>query len=423
MVWMASLMKRGIIVFVAALLAGAAFGLVLRRDESDGTMGATEEKGIAARQRERKEQRPRPGWSRAELLEAAAKLKIPADGGNVAHELAGWSDDEIRAALAESMRKSEWLLEGSPTIFASREIFKVWMERDFDAALDWFRSLDQGFRQQTLAEMFIRDWPAERGAEGLALVREHPEMFESYRKLSIVARGIEAEAARGPHALAGLLGVLESEGLLYKDGFFVQLTMPENFDYATLADTDSFRGIAGTAEWRTILKSWMGDDREQALEWLMENQGGAAVVQIDSPVPGESEDHYKWLGGKLENWPEEERAAYFEAGANRWRYIFGEVPRVLSALVEGVSDPVIADEVRAVAIQGIFMGQTAAVLPVLEAMDPGMRIDFLLEASPLMPSHDTRKLDTANETALRAKLAEWQADAGEIETIIGRFKQ
>ncbi len=414
-------MRGGIVVFMVALLAGASLGLVLRRDDPGHSAEAREEERSAARQRERKGQRSGPGWSRAELLEAAARLKVPARGGDLADELAAWSGDEIRAALEESMRKPEWLLEGSPTILASREIFKAWLERDFDAALDWFRSLDPGFRQQKLAEVFAEDWPAERGAEGLALVRAYPGMFEAHRKMALVARGIEAEAARGPHALAELLGKLKSEDLLYEYGFSGiagKLAMPEGFNYGSLADTDSFRGIAGTAEWRSIVKAWMGNDREQALEWLMENQGGAAVAEIG----GLGEDQYKWLGGKLGDWPEEDRTAYFKAGADAWIYGPEEFSRHLSSLAEGVSDPMIADEVRAAAIQGIFMGRAVVALPVLEAMDPDRRIDALLEASSLLSSFRASKLDQANEAALRAKLEEWQADAGEIETIIRRFK-
>lgn len=415
-------MKRGIIVFLISLLAGVAGGLMFR-----GKPHAPEVRAEPERKKEREEVRLGAKWSGVDFVAAARKMNPPMSAGGVnrfASELAGWSDEEIRAALDETLPKPEWLLSHSPTIDVAQALFDEWTKRDFDAALAWFSSMQSGSQQRELADILSERWPATRNAEALDFLRKYSDLFPFHKKMGIVSKGIEAEAAKGPQALADLLGILKSESLLYDGGGTANIKVPEGFDFGALAATDGFRNVWGTAEGRTLLYKWVGQDREAALAWIVATKGAVAASEIASPGPGgKLKEHYAWLGQKMEGWAEADRKGFLDSAVKQWSGIrFDEVPDALVALSVGAKDPATADEVRAMGIQGIYLGKTADVLPLLEAMDPARRIDALSNALPLRHGGFRENFGPADEELLRLKLGEWQAKPEQIETIVGRFK-
>lgn len=414
-----SLMKRGIVVFGLALLAGWAGGTAFRKADHGKMADPLPDKVV-----ERRDTVPQARWSGEDFKEAAKKLKPPIAGNPFAAELANWSDDEIKAALDESLPKPEWLLFGNPVVDVANSLFEEWAKRNFDAALAWFAGLESTNQQRLLSETLAKSWPGEKAGEAINFLRQHADLFPSYKKLELVALGIEAEAAKGPQALVELLRMLRTENLLYDMGESKDFKIPADFDFAALAATDEFSGVWGTAEGRSLMGKWIARDREAALAWIVGTKGVEAMSDFTAPPSGVSmKEHYAWLGDKLNTWPDEDRRRFLESTfMKRADFEFEDAIGTLSELATGVKDTAKADEVRALAVQGIYLGRLRQALPLLEAMEPARRFTALSEARQLWEPGFHRTSAPPDVKLLREKLEEWNASEQQIETIIGRFK-
>ncbi len=405
---------------VAAFVPAALIGLGLGWSTSGHREQVPAPEKTTAKTAVRERLRPEP--KKETLLEIATRRvqdRSQPDYNPLADELADWTNDEIRAALEESLVHPEAALNfgrGSPlTIW----LLKEWIRRDFDEVLAWFGQVPS-WKQARLSGALGHNWPAERAAEGLDFVRKNRDWFPS-PPWALLVKNVEQHAGNGAAAVDELLRTFAEER--YQLGAQNPIDFPAGFDFAALVEKPGFQGIRGSGLASVVLRSWFGQDREAAFDWVFANDGATGVGSLmNNPATGGSQKDVAWVAGKVEGMEPDARAGFLRELTPGWM----RGPTGLEWFLSGVSDEGFKAEVIALAPQLVFGGRAHQALPMLEQLpDPATRIRLLENASPaevFQQSRHMRRFPESDKALLREKLAEWNASETQIESILSRFE-
>ena len=415
-------MKKEILAFAAALLAGVAIGSNIGPKHGAARSMAVEEKTSQPQERQ-----PR---SYDNFLKAMRE-RSAADSDPLAGELSGWSDVEIRAALEESLKDPDSSQLSSSASRLANLLFAEWMKRDFDSAFGWFTGLEVEAIQIRMAFVLGNRWPEERAEEGLAFLRSHRRLFSgslsSGGRLLVI--GLGAEAKKGWKPMADMLAQLQNEKIrLYPGAMGLvgrPFPLPEGFDFPSFVASEQFQKLWDGHQAYSFLNTWRDRDRDQVFDWLLSKHGTEGLDALEAPEgPRQRKDHMEWLAGKLDKLEPAERLKFvgeMTAGLVR-------APDMIVEFAAGVKDPELSLKIREQAVQSIYNGETPQAMPLFDNWgDPAGRIALLMNAKQktFVESADgtpASPFGKADEVLLRRKLAEWNATDQQIETIIGRFK-
>ncbi|MBK1883096.1 hypothetical protein JIN85_11760 [Luteolibacter pohnpeiensis] len=420
---MASPVKCGAIIFIVTLIVGAGMGL-LPRSEGRSTKSQATSKARPTGSRDRSREN-RPRWSSEDFLKRAQDT-VEARAHPLATELANWTDAEIEVALNETLSKPEWLLEGSPLSKVAFELLTEWMKRDFDAAYAWFMGIQGGKAKNTLAGCLAAHWPKDRPAEGLALLRIYPDLATQFgwERGQFSLRGLQDVAAKdGAMGVAQLLREMKEEDQLNQPGYSEALKLPDGFDFNALAATDAFKEGWGSLEVHRLMIEWLETDKETALKWLLDSKGPAGVYDVISH--GGLSTAASYVVGQIGTWSQSDRSEFLTASARKMSEMeYYRTASQISRWAKATGNPVAADEIRALGIQGIFYGQAANMLPLLNDMEQERRVDALLEATPIAGNsgRGMRTFTESDEALFRKQLSEWEVPSEQADEIIQRFK-
>lgn len=346
----------------------------------------------------------------------AMQLVNPLDAG-----MAGWTDQELRAALEESLKHPEFALPNGGGGWAVSALIKEWMKRDLKSVLAWFEGVKSPTAQEKLAGYLGLHWPLDRADEGLDFVIAHREWFADGSASSVVSKCVVQQAGKGPSAVAEMMRRLKAEKLemALGDG----LEMPAGFNFLALVKEPVFQQSwkeAGIA--RTLMRQWYEQDREQAFAWTMENQGVEEAAGLGYNKPSGQEQNQEWLGGKFTALSGPQQDEFIQASKQAWIHN----PRFLIAFTKQIGDADALTCVGGIAAQSIFMGKAMDAMPVIESIpDVEQRLALLENITPdpvFKESGHPLMFDAASEAELRKKLAEWKAGDARTEAIVSRFK-
>lgn len=410
-------MKSGAIIFIIAIVAGVAFGIFTRgNSRSERSDKSTKLKTV--RLSERKSQRMNhPAWASEDFLRYAKETE-EAQKHPLGAELANWTDAEIEAALNESLSNPEWLLTNSPTSKVAFELLGEWMKRDFDGAYAWTIGIQEGKAKYQLISFLAEQWPPDRAVEGFTLLQIYPELIQPKYRKSFINAELEAKAAQGgAKAVAATLDLMRAESLLGRSYGFEGLRLPADFDFTELSATQSFKKSWGSAEFTDLFDQWVSAHSEDAFAWVYEEYGPAGFADISQK--SKSDSLFNLLGEEFESWEDADRESFLSASIQKQGL---RMDALIASMVTTVTDPMVADEIRTMGIQGIFHGQAAKMLPLLDGMDPGRRVDALLMATQVQGGDNRLVFTSSDEKLLREKLDQWQVSAEQTEEIVQRFK-
>ena len=341
-------------------------------------------------------------------------------------ELAGWSVDEIRAALNEALSNKEFLLDSGGASGLANNLLSEWMKRDCDGALQWYLTIAPPAIRMKMALSLSRNWPPDQPEKGLAFLKAHQELLPGGQGWAIIILNIESRAKTGPAAVGSLLAEFREAKIDL--GFENPVTFPPNFDFPALMAHPEMQTLK---ERSLFLHSWKAQDRDGAFDWLLKNEGigGLSVLagsQYGSTrddlewLGGSTRDDLKWLGKRFERLEPAQRAELVSKVGISW---MGD-PTCVSSIIDGIRDPQVADETREFGIQMIFAGHIIEAVPLLGGIsDPAKRLTILENAQPqALVTHYVRHLSPADEAVLRKALSDWNTTSEQTETIISKFK-
>ncbi|RYD46733.1 MAG: hypothetical protein EOP83_29155, partial [Verrucomicrobiaceae bacterium] len=152
-----------------SVVAGVAIGWSTARDPDKPAVASTPAPSSPR-------EASKPLWSAEDFLKSASDRR---NNYAAIHDdlLIDWTNDEIRAALDASLTNPDCVLRGGTLTQVPRILLGEWMKRDLTAAVTWFESLDSSTAQQRLASHLSDQWPPDKGAEGLAFLKAHRDLF------------------------------------------------------------------------------------------------------------------------------------------------------------------------------------------------------------------------------------------------------
>jgi len=365
---------------------------------------------------------PLPPWGKQDFLKAlertaAASRASGPTTGPLDALLAKWTDDELRAALDETLHDPETVLSPALALAVFREYFR----RDLDRALAWFQDRT-ALHQQVFATHMAEDWPEERGVELLGLYQANRSAFRNADLEPLLQKGIFGISSRGPAAVAALIGTFREEDLAQKllEG---PLRFAPGFDFPALLGSSALAGRQPDSLKAAILTAWHAQVGEAAYQWMLDTQGAYAIATMPQvPYSNMEGSSTFWLTGKLESLPPADLAAFLDAMTPEW----AASPYRIRAISENAS-PTLRREIFTRGLQGLYTGEANDSLQVLEAAvsDPAGRLNLLeaLERLPL-PAGSTleaRPLEQDEQEAFRNTLSTWGADETRADAILRRF--
>ncbi len=369
---------------------------------------------------------PRPIPTSADLIRLSRETmeKMLTPGTSIySEELAGWSVDEIRAALNEALSNREFLLDSGAASGLANNLLAEWMKRDCDGALQWYLTIAPPAIRMKMALSLSRNWPPDQPEKGLAFLKAHQELLPGGQGWAIIILNIENRAKTGPAAVGALLAELREAKIGLT--FLNQSTFPPNFDFPALMAHPEMQTLNDQAIFNaTLLQAWKAQNRDEAFDWLLKNRGLNALYlkQFYSSIEGVNKNDLEWLGERYQNLDPSQRSKIVSIMSSNWI----RSPEIATSFVAGIRDPQIADEARELGVQLIFTGRIRDAVPFLAGIsDPAKRLFILKNAQPqgeVAENSSMRKFSPADEATLRKTLADWNATSEQTETIISNFK-
>jgi hypothetical protein len=420
-------MRATLLAFTASLAAGALAAWGLHREAAPP---APAEASASPAPRAK----PARKLSKDDLnqLVADANQGQPDDPGLVnplTPRLADWSTAEIRSALEEFLVSPDCAIESEDGIYIAGLLAGEWMRRDMDAALRWFESIPSETVRGDLSVYVSQYWPQERAAEALAYVVAHPDLFSGFGGASsyrIVLRSLSSAATRGVKEFTECLALAQANGLpVHTEG----VPLPEDFDFAALAESDEIRKLATEKGKYFFAEAWLKKDREAAFAAIAalaeENKTNPArsLVALDQgPVPAEElKARIDLYTGWLQDREPAERDGMLESTVRQ----FSIRPAAIHALAESLQDPAQREQVHLHALAGVRdLGVAEAMKHLDTFREPADRLDLLesFEAKPLA-YFPRGKMNAKQEENFRKTLESWGADAQRSDRIVARIQE
>ena len=407
--------KRGALLFTLSLLAGVAAGWLGKKQAPDSAIarlpGATREAGAAS-----------PKWERGDFV-AAAVAPQNRNGSRYAEALSDWSAEELRAALDECMHGPEATLS-LVRLDIFPQLLGTWIKRDPGAALAWFDGIDPPVLRRRVASFLARQWPVEKAEEGFAYFLAHRDLFAP-DSTTFQDKVIRARAQEGPDAVFAALQQFHAENVLAPD---LKFELPDGFDYPSLLARDLTALVTENEQERAdrgyrnlfrelLILSWYAQDREQAFDWLLKQQGVAGLEVISTSTG--KEDHFKWLSGKIEALAPEQQDEFLAVNREKWLYEMYN----LQSFAAGTTDPALRTKLEAFAVDGVAYGSIEPTLAVIGSNPDLDRRLEILEQTPIGPRPHRPRFSFYDGEYLRKTLGEWGVEPVRIDAIIARFQQ
>lgn len=340
-------------------------------------------------------------------------------------ELSDCSDDELRTALDQGLADPASMLTLSPASELLHRLLGTLTERNPAAALAWFESISSPTRQSELAGTLGAHWPPTRAAEGLDYVFKHRGLFETENGTSsghLIRKAIEAAAARGPAAVAEVLGQLRDNRLTprYTEGW----KFPPGFDFAGLAATPEARSLG--QGYGFFAGAWMSQNRDEAFTHLVASGDEkisikglfADLVPQNSAINHEAAaERAKWLAAKLGGLDAERRRQLALGGVEA----LADSPAAIAGFTVSLTNMTDRDAVARAAATRLLQEALEPSLAYLEAAcDPAQRLDLLESID--VDQYRGWFPQGPSETQLREKLAAWNASPERIESILNHLR-
>ena len=292
--------------FIAALCVGAGLGWAISRQSTV----QTEAPPVAAPARPNGQARAQ--WTKQELLAAAGQFSAKVMNGTFnpyTDLLVGWTDDEVRAALEESLRTPECVMENGGRTGLPGMLLRTWMDRDLDAAAAWLESL----KSSSSADLFLamsHHWPEARAAEGLEYFLRLHQNLSSDAGWSIITKSLRQQAANGPQAVGALLGRLLDQNVGLQFGN--PLGLPAGFDFAALAKHEAFARLPDCGLTQSLLTEWAHQDHDGVFDWIAREGKWKQVGGLLADPAGSHPENLAWLAGRITGLDEAAREQMFE---------------------------------------------------------------------------------------------------------------
>lgn len=411
-------MYRYGIVFALAAVAGWGFSMSSRKPD---TFAPTPEqaKGSSIEAAASK-----PKWTREDVLRSAKdraeKLKAP--GYNPYEDIvADWTDEEIRAALEESLKHPDCALARGAAGELPGFLLGLWMKRDLDAALAWVNALEASSMKHKITESLALKWPLDKTAEGVDYLIAHRDLFAGISTPIMLNRAIQQCAMEGAESVKAMLRKMDAAGLVpVRVG--QDLVVKKDFDFAALMDSPELAKAWEMGPGREFAMEWFQQDRAAAFDWMLQKHG---MKEVFSLVYGEGDlkGDLRWMGGHIETLEPERREEFFESVKLHW----SASPFLAKEFAEGMKDPVLQEQTRlSFGAKGTFSEQFSEGVDLLEHVaEPAKRVAALEQlAREEIAAGSVRygPPDTDNVAFLRGKLEEWQASPEQIELIVNRLQ-
>lgn len=415
-----AMLKRPVIILLCVLPAGWLLGRAWFHPDGGSGVPA-QATTVSAKPRVKDDTRKR-AMSETEFLslirEDGAAMARP--GYNpLGSVLAEWTDEEIIAALKESVANPA--LHGLPgeKENATLVLLMEWMRRDVDAAAKWFDGLPSTMLKAQLAGTVSWSWPADRADDGLAFMVANEELFRIGRGGELFTKAMNSAIAKGPAAVNRLLRVARENKL---QSFSSTADFPKGFDFQSIADGGELEDAMRRDARHPVMLAWAKQDRDGAYQWTLANLGVEhAREQILGGWGTDAISDFTWSAAQYENMTEDQRKAFMTSAGN---FLGRDLVRV-PGLSAAIQDQALRDELRLQGVQGIFSGRTEIGLEMLELLGPPeKRLEILetVERQPL-PGHDGNERSPVDEGRLRTLLGQWTTDQARIDGIIDHLKQ
>ncbi|RYD20946.1 MAG: hypothetical protein EOP88_13115 [Verrucomicrobiaceae bacterium] len=333
---------------------------------------------------------------------------------NLYHEeLATWTDADIRAALDESLHNRDFLLDtrGARRLVAG--LLAEWVNRDWSAASQWFLTMPESIRSGDMALFLSFAWPPEHAAEGLAFVKANPEAFERSSAWSIAVKNIEARAQEGAASVVALLGELREArlGLSFEE----TVKFPKDFDFATLMRSPEVVEMLGKGQGEFFAGAWYAQDREAFYGWVMETGALRSLPEMVALGSDNPEKGLHWLGAKYQTLDAADRETLMLGSPVGHADIMGK-------MIEGITDPRVAEDLRASCAEWLFIGETAGALEVLGGIrDPAARLSALEEFDAEKAKRFSQ-MAPGDVSLFRTRLEQWGATPEQVDTLVKKFQ-
>lgn len=400
--------------FIIAAVAGWALGMAAGTPGPEGGAGwsgeASPAKGDASKAK----------WSRDDVLGFARGRmeKIHAPGFNPYEEVvADWTDEEIRAALDESLKHPECVLPGASASEIPSFLLGVWMKRDLDAALAWVEGMGSSSLSRRMRHSLAFQWPLERAVEGVDYLVGHRESFPGNSASLLLNKAIQSKISEGAEAVKAVLRKIEGAGLEIAS-VGDDLKVPDGFDFRSLMDSPELEKIWDQGPGKDFALEWFAQDRDAAFDWMQGKHGLEDVYLLAYRTGGDLRGDMRWLGGKIGTMDPEQREVFFGSVETAWKHS----PSFAALFVEGLEDPDLKDEAR---LRFGTLAMTGQSVPqALELLEGVRDVSRRIAAVKAGVADGVGKGGTSFFSAaqdaelLRRKLAEWEANPEEIESII-----
>ena len=331
-----------------------------------------------------------------------------------------WTNDELRAALEEGLTDPENLVEYGNGRKIVDSLLREWMRRDFDGALAWYEKQESTALKVRLTEVIADGWPASEFRRGIDFILNHRKLFPDSAGWPIMNKSLEQSALAGPAAVEELLRMMGEKGLHFRNSARVEF--PKGFDFPSLLASEEFHKFQSREGASKITDAWLASDRDQAFDWLLENQGVEALRGLQGLGLRWDKEVQKWLGEKVEQSTPARQAEFFES----FSFIWMTDPTSAALFAKGVQNQDLLDRIGLMGFHSAFIGNAHGTVSLLEILGPpARRIEILEKALPdpryLKESKDI-EMNPADETYLRNTLSGWNATDSQIDSIISRFK-
>ncbi|RYD38561.1 MAG: hypothetical protein EOP87_01375 [Verrucomicrobiaceae bacterium] len=340
--------------------------------------------------------------------------------------LTDWTDEEIRAALEESLLHPELLLHNGGKLGLTPLLFRELIRRDFDSAMELFGELPPE-KAEALSAVLLFNWPADRAADGLAFLRAN-SAFVSRRGIHLININLTAAATLGVSELTALIRTLRAEG--YDVAFHSMLggsigttkvEFPPGFDFSGLLTSEEIAFSPGTTTTPTygIFSAWIDQDREAAFQWLFQHHGVKGVENLDG-ILSQQADGTAWFSRKVSAMEQDQRTELLRGKTVVWV----EYPRIAIAALRAARETPLHREILGYAAQGLYYGKHQQALPLLEDIPgPEDRLRFL-ENLPQIDLADSiyTDPDARDDGTFRETLLSWGADEARAAAILERFR-
>lgn len=406
---------KGMMAFLCALLVGGVAG-----------WRATAKPAVSLREdHNRADQLPgRPKLTKDDFIKSArerAEKRSKSGDSPSLDRFAGWTNDEIRAALEAGLIHPESLVEYGKGTAIVNSLLGEWMRRDSDTAVAWYEGLGSPSVKRRLAGALASAWPADKAGQGLEFILAHRELFPNGTDWAVMNKNLEQRAIAGPAAVEDLLRLMREEELGFHND--AAIDFPKGFDFPSLMQGEEFMKFREREGMGPVVNAWFASDREQAFDWLVENEGVKSLKVLTDSRQSLDKDLQVWIAGKVERLDPVQQREFLDAVTSRWV----ESPSSLALFAQGIRNEALRDQLGLIGIQALFVGNARDVMPLLELLGtPDRRIEVLANAKPdAAVFNDSLNIhfDASDEALVRKKLAGWKASESKIESIISRFKK